>query len=138
MRHQSGIILLVEDDADTADAVSLMLACEGWGVAVATNGARAMEWLGGASGVVPAAIIADRRMPRLSGPELFRALRASVELRAVPFIEITADRGVPPEPGLAASLYKPFSGDELLDTINRVLERVREHAMAPARAAAIR
>jgi hypothetical protein len=39
----------------------------------------------------------------------------------VPFIEITADRASEAEPGLTASLRKPFSGDELVDTIELVV-----------------
>jgi two-component system chemotaxis response regulator CheY len=69
-------------------------------------------------------LITDNNMPKVTGVELVKKLRAA--RMALPVILVSA--AIPTEElnrhpwmQLAATLLKPFSNDELLDTVKKVL-----------------
>ena len=84
----SGHILVVEDHADTAAALSTILTGRGYSVLTADNGQQAIDLLKG--GVRPGLILVDLLMPYVSGEDLLSHLNASPQLRDIPTIVITA------------------------------------------------
>ena len=72
----SADVLLVEDNADTRDALRLFLELRGYAVASAKDGAEALALL--RDGLRPCVILLDWNMPRLDGAG-FRA--AQLEMR---------------------------------------------------------
>ena len=75
----------------------------------------------------PDLVLSDVMMPRLSGYDLCRAVKADPQLRAIPVILLTAKRGVDPalegfEHGADDYLGKPFSTRELKARIKVHLE----------------
>src|SRR5690242_5374004 len=59
-------ILVVEDDADVREALVDVLEAEGFSVAMAEDGAQALDYLGGAA-PRPALILLDLMMPNMNG-----------------------------------------------------------------------
>jgi CheY-like chemotaxis protein len=111
-------ILLVEDDDAIRESVSECLALEGYNVALAVNGAEALDWLERTDR--PAVVLLDMIMPVMTGAELLVRMRRNPVLARVPVVLMTA--AIQKEPGsisAQAVLPKPFDLAELLQTVAR-------------------
>ena len=120
------VVLVVEDHADVAHLVGKVLGHR-YAVAYAADGEQALEKI---SQLNPDLIITDVKMPMMDGHELCQRVRASVEWRDIPIIMLSArtaeaDRVRGIEVGADAYLVKPFSPEELLAWVNRLLESRR-------------
>jgi CheY-like chemotaxis protein len=71
MTHARPFVLLVEDDADSADAMRRLLVRYGAEAEVATSGRAALEI---AKGRAPDLVLVDLRLPDLSGVEVVATL----------------------------------------------------------------
>jgi two-component system, chemotaxis family, chemotaxis protein CheY len=114
------LVLLVEDDADVCDAVKETLEDEGYDVAVAENGLRAMNILQ-ASGPLPCLVLLDLMMPVMNGEEFLQEMRKEPRLSSVPVVLLTADGSVPHKArvlNVAAGLRKPVELRDLLATVS--------------------
>ena len=78
------LVLVVDDDFDIREALSDVLASEGYSVLTAADGGEALERLRG--GVRPAVMLLDLMMPRVSGVEVIDALRKDESLSKIPEI----------------------------------------------------
>jgi DNA-binding response OmpR family regulator len=110
-------ILVVDDDVDIRQVNAEVLILSGYQVDVAEDGAAGWEALHANSYDL---LITDNNMPKISGVELVKKLRSA--RMALPVI--LASGAMPAEElnlQLAATLRKPFTGDELLGTVNKVL-----------------
>jgi two-component system response regulator RegX3 len=128
-------VLVVDDDPGILDVVGFALRGEGFDVATATDGERALELGEGERFDV---LVLDLMLPRLSGTEVCRRLRA--EGHGVPIIMLTArdaevDRVLGLEVGADDYVTKPFSTAELVSRIRAILRR-RELDRAESRTAA--
>jgi len=87
------------------------------------SGRLAVEVLGRTA---PGLVVLDLMLPELSGFEVCEHIRRVPELRRVPVL-ITSARGMPQdraqaeEAGADAYLVKPFSRNELIETVRRLL-----------------
>lgn len=118
-------ILVVEDEPDAADLLAFNLRSAGHEVTLADNGAKGLKC---AQTIRPDLIILDHMLPVMSGVEVCRALRASVETADVPVIMLTAraaesDRVKGFECGADDYVTKPFSMKELLLRVQTRLRR---------------
>jgi diguanylate cyclase (GGDEF)-like protein len=125
----SGLILVVDDDADIARFVQVNLCVHGFEVALAADGEEALEL---ALRRPPDLALVDLMMPRLNGLELTKRLRAHPLTTAMPVIMLTA-RGLTADKvlGLTAGaddyLVKPFDVSELVARIQSTLRRNQEY-----------
>jgi two-component system response regulator RegX3 len=115
-------ILVVEDSEAILDAVSDALAAEGFEVQGASDGREALEV---AEAEQFDLVILDIMLPRLSGTEICRRLRAE---SPVPIIMLTArdaeaERVLGLEIGADDYITKPFSEVELLSRVRAILRR---------------
>jgi DNA-binding response OmpR family regulator len=83
-------ILIVEDNADTAEMLSAYFSAEGYDVQVAAWGREALKLC---QVTVPDLIIQDIRLPDISGYDVVRELRERSRTSAVPVIFLTDRRG---------------------------------------------
>jgi two-component system, OmpR family, phosphate regulon response regulator PhoB len=119
-------ILLVEDDPDIRHLVSYKLTRGGHDVTETDDGAGA---LAAARKSVPDLVILDVRMPRMSGLDVCRELRADPRTAHLPIIMLTA-RARPQDleqayaAGATGYIVKPFSPRELLEQVESELARV--------------
>src|SRR5215218_7885110 len=117
-------VLLIEDDDRLAQLTARYLESHGVAVTWVADGRDGLaEALKGQADVV----VLDLMLPRLSGLELCRELRARLD---VPLIMVTAlgeeaDRVLGLESGADDYLPKPFSARELLARVRALVRRAR-------------
>lgn len=106
-------VLLVEDDADLADAYRLVLDARGWEAEAVDTAASALARL---EDDVPDVVVADLGLPDLSGAEMVARLRSAAP--AVRLVVLTGEAGDDTrrrclDAGADDYLVKPVSGGEL-------------------------
>jgi two-component system, OmpR family, response regulator CpxR len=124
-------ILVIDDDRDLTAMLAEYLEPEGFVVEAAHTGE---DGLAQALAIDYSLIILDVMLPRISGLEVLRRLRARTQC---PVIMLTArgqdvDRIVGLEIGSDDYLAKPFNTRELLARMHAVLRRSRPATVAPA------
>lgn len=119
-------ILIAEDERDIRDLVTFSLKFGGFDVVQASNGVEAVER---AQAELPDLILMDVRMPKMTGYEACKALKAIPAMRHIPVVFLSAkgqeseiQQGV--EAGAEEYILKPFAPDELTKQIKSVLDRV--------------
>ncbi len=113
-------ILLAEDEAAVRMVVVEMLERAGYEVVAASDGDEALRLLGTEAIDL---IVCDAMMPRMTGPELIAALRATGDRTPVVLVSGQSQDGTNPyeDDGLVVTIAKPFSSDELAAAIHRQL-----------------
>jgi CheY-like chemotaxis protein len=118
-------ILIAEDERDIRDLVAFTLRFAGHEVFAASNGEEAVEM---AFKVDPDLILMDVRMPRMTGYEACKALKANPEVKDIPVVFLSAkgqeseiQQGL--EAGAEEYLLKPFAPDQLTGKIKEILAR---------------
>jgi two-component system response regulator VicR len=119
-------ILVVEDDADIADLVKLVLETQDYEVRAVLDSSTAYEV---ARSYRPDAILIYLLMPRMDGWEVFKAIRSDTDFDTVPVAILTAkaeefDAMV----GLHVMkaddyITKPFGKQELIDKTNGLFSK---------------
>ncbi|MFC3079005.1 phosphate regulon transcriptional regulator PhoB [Phenylobacterium terrae] len=120
-------ILVVEDEDALATLLHYNLEKEGYEVALAPDGEEAMTLV---KERLPDLVILDWMLPKVSGIEVCRRLRARPETRNVPIIMLTArgeesDRIRGLDTGADDYVVKPFAMSELSARVRAVLRRLR-------------
>jgi len=119
-------ILIIEDEQDVIDLVTLNLRkAGGFITSTAADGASGLRK---AREELPALIILDLMLPKMSGLEVCKVLKNDSATRHIPVIMLTAkaeeiDRIVGLEFGADDYVTKPFSPRELVLRINAILRR---------------
>ncbi len=111
-------VLVVEDDPDLLALVEMILCDAGHEVAVAADGAQALQRV---AAQMPGVILLDMRMPVMNGWEFARAFAARYG-HAAPIVVVTAAedaRARAEEIGADAWLAKPFDIEDVLRTVAR-------------------
>jgi CheY-like chemotaxis protein len=118
-------ILIAEDERDIRDLVAFTLRFAGHEVFAASNGEEAVQM---APRVNPDLILMDIRMPRMTGYEACKAMKADPDLKDIPVVFLTArgqeseiQQGL--EVGAEEYLLKPFAPDHLTSRIKAVLSK---------------
>ncbi len=122
-------VLLAEDDESFVDALVVGLGREGFAVTVARDGSEALKLFGA---VQPDLVLLDLMLPRLSGIDVCRSIRAT---STVPIIMVTAkgteiDTVVGLEVGADDYVAKPFRLRELVARMRAVLRRAPQEEQA--------
>jgi len=115
-------VLVVEDEESFSEALSFLLAREGFEVELASTGPQALAAFDRAGADL---VLLDLMLPGLSGLEVCRELRGRSD---VPVIMVTAkdseiDKVVGLELGADDYVTKPFSSRELVARVRAVLRR---------------
>lgn len=122
MAASSTTVLVVEDEESFVEALEIGLAREGFVVAVARDGAQALDIF---DSVAPDLVLLDVMLPKVSGIDVCRELRAR---SAVPIIMVTAkgaeiDTVVGLEVGADDYVTKPYRMRELVARMRAALRR---------------
>jgi CheY-like chemotaxis protein len=113
-------IMLVDDDDDIREIVTLILQGEGYRIIGACDGAEALELL--TQGERPPLIFLDMMMPVLNGVEFLRKVKADPNLADIPIVVMSGDtaaRNTAYSLGAAGCLAKPVELDTLLEFAHR-------------------
>jgi CheY-like chemotaxis protein len=112
-------VLVVDDENDIREAVSELLADEGYEVLGAGDGAEALKQLRDHH---PSVVLLDLMMPVMNGWEFRAAQKGDPDLSRIPVIVLSAlgrASGVDAE----GFIQKPFELDELLDAVRAYAPR---------------
>jgi PAS domain S-box-containing protein len=118
-------VLVVDDNIDSADSLSQVMQILGYPVAVAHDG---VEAVAAAASWRPAIVLMDIGMPRMSGLEAARAIRASPGGEAIWLIALSGwgqseDRRKSSEAGFDHHFVKPVDVEALIELIRRLPRR---------------
>src|SRR5437773_12529198 len=118
-------ILIIEDESDVADLLTLNLRKAGYRVSMAVDGASGLQ---NARDDRPDLIILDLMLPKMSGLEVCRILKGDAATSQIPILMLTAkaeeiDRIVGLEFGADDYVTKPFSPREVMLRIRAILRR---------------
>ena len=121
---EQGLVLIVEDDRNTAALVATYLEREGFSTLAIHDGRQALEVIRKHS---PGFIILDLMLPGTDGREICRELR---KFSDVPILMLTAreeeiDRVLGLSLGADDYVVKPFSPRELVERVKAILRRSR-------------
>jgi twitching motility two-component system response regulator PilH len=107
-------VLVVDDEPSVRSLFEEALTESGHSVAVAENGAEALDKL--RDGSLPCVVLTDVRMPRMDGFELSRAVADDPQLASIPIVVLTGDRILS---FTSPARDKPFSVAELDALVQR-------------------
>jgi DNA-binding response OmpR family regulator len=125
MQLAQRVVLIVEDELDTAEMLAEMMRLSGYQVHKILGGA-------GAVGQIfhyrPDAVLLDIMMPDCSGYEVLSSLQRDPRLKSIPIVLVSAlalpehvQKGL--ESGAAAYLTKPVGFRELQATVEKVIQQ---------------
>jgi CheY-like chemotaxis protein len=121
-------ILIAEDERDIRDLIVFTLTYGKHQVVAVSNGEEVLE---NTRREQPDLILLDVRMPRMTGYEACRRLKADPTLRHIPVIFLSAkgqeaevQTGL--EAGAAEYILKPFSPDQLNKRVSEILTKAKE------------
>jgi len=121
-------ILVVEDDASTCQLIKKLLENNGYTVTVVGNGRDALQVVGKR---IPDLIISDVCMPEMDGFIFLKELKKIPEAGQVPVMILTVRKSMEDTfmvLGVDEFLVKPFSSEELLARVLRLVTRMRSSA----------
>jgi DNA-binding response OmpR family regulator len=133
MAEEKKRVVCIEDEPEMIDLIKLILGRKGFVVSGA-NGGR--EGLAAIEREKPDLVLLDLMMPDIDGWEVYQQMKAHDDLKAIPVIVVTAKaQSIDKVLGLHIAkvddyITKPFGPQELLDSVERVLERKAEQGMA--------
>ncbi len=115
-------VLIVEDDRHIIESLSFVLERDGYEVAAVLDGEAAIERLAAAP---PDLLILDLMLPKVTGFEVLKRIKADPGLKELPVIVLTAkgqqqDRRMAEEIGVEGFMTKPFSNRAILEAVKRV------------------
>jgi CheY-like chemotaxis protein len=113
------LVLVAEDDPSVRLTLDFVLTDEGFEVVSASDG---LEALAKARELLPQVILLDQMMPKMDGKEVYAELRTGDSTKNIPVLVLTGmsrDGGEGWEG--AEFVGKPFSPEQLISTIRRVL-----------------
>jgi DNA-binding response OmpR family regulator len=115
-------ILIAEDERDILDLIMFTLQFGGYDVVPTSNGEDALEMVHKEQ---PDLILLDVRMPRMSGYEVCKRIKAEDDTRNIPVVFLSA-KGQEAEVltgyemGAVDYILKPFAPDQLLESLDNI------------------
>lgn len=116
-------ILIAEDERDIRDLITFTLRFAGHDVVASTNGEEALEKT---LKEKPDLVLMDVRMPRMTGYEACKRIKADDSIKHIPVVFLSAkgqesevQTGL--EVGAVEYILKPFSPDQLTERVRVIL-----------------
>jgi two-component system, OmpR family, response regulator VicR len=122
-------LVYIEDEQEMIDLVRLILNRRGFEI-VGANGGR--EGLDTVRHILPDLVLLDLMMPDMDGWDVYQQMKADEATQNIPVIVVTAKaQSIDKVLGLHIAkvddyISKPFSPQELVDSVEKVLARKRE------------
>lgn len=118
-------VLIAEDEPNLVESLRYVLTREGCEVTAVLDGEAALRKL---RSDPPDVMVLDLMLPRLTGFELLKVIKADAALRDLPVLILTAkgqpqDRKLAGEIGVAAFMTKPFSNRDVVREVQRLAAR---------------
>ena len=124
MEEEKKVVVCIEDEREMIDLVKLILGRKGFNLVGAVGGREGLETV---RRLKPDLVLLDLMMPDMDGWEVYQQIKADDELKDTPVIVVTAKaQSIDKVLGLHIAkvddyVTKPFSPQELLQSVNKVL-----------------
>ncbi len=114
-------VLVIDDDAELCEMLSVVLEAQGYRVLVSSNGRHGCDL---ALEAHPDVILCDLLMPEMTGFEAINRLREDPSTARIPVAVMTGERHLrnhPAAPRCSAWIDKPFDISDLVETTAQLL-----------------
>ena len=116
-------VLIAEDEPSILESLDFILRRAGWSIESVTDGEAVLERVRRAP---PRVLVLDVMLPKRSGFDVLKQLRADVETRDLPVLILTAkgqqqDRRIAEELGADGFVTKPYSNAEVVGAVRQLL-----------------
>ena len=116
-------ILIAEDEPSILESLDFILRRAGWTISAVTDGDAALEAV---RRLRPRMLVLDVMLPKRSGFEVLKQIRADVEIRTLPVLILTAkgqqqDRRIAEEFGADVFITKPYANAEVVGAVRQLL-----------------
>ncbi len=116
-------ILIAEDEPSILESLDFILRRAGWSIAAVTDGEAVLSTLRRGP---PRLVVLDVMLPRRSGFDVLKQIRADDMLRTLPVLILTAkgqakDRRTAEELGADGFVTKPYANAEVIDEVRRLI-----------------
>lgn len=120
-------VLIAEDEPGILESLDFILRRAGWTISSATAGDAA---LAAARQLSPRVLVLDLMLPKLSGFEVLKQIKADQATRDIPVLVLTAkgqqrDRQIVEELGADGFVTKPYANDDVVGAVRRLLDAAR-------------
>jgi DNA-binding response OmpR family regulator len=126
MKKEIKRILCIEDESEMIDLIRIILGRRGFEVAGASGGQEGLEKVRREK---PDLVLLDLMMPDMDGWEVYQQMKADEKTKEIPVVVVTAKaQSIDKVLGLHIAkvddyIAKPFSPEELLASVERVLAK---------------
>jgi two-component system, OmpR family, response regulator len=116
-------VLIAEDEPSILESLDFILRRAGYSIATVTDGDAALAAVRRES---PRLLVLDVMLPKRSGFEVLKQIRADALTRGLPVLILTAkgqaqDRRTAEELGASSFVTKPYANADVVDTVRRLL-----------------
>lgn len=116
-------ILIAEDEPSILEALSFVLQRAGWSVHSVTDGEAVMDAVRHER---PRVLVLDVMLPKRSGFEVLKQIRADTGTRSLPVLVLTAkgqaqDKRIAEELGADSFVTKPYSNVDVVEAVRALL-----------------
>ena len=116
-------ILIAEDEPSILESLDFILRRAGWTISSVTDGDAVLEAV---RRLQPRMVVLDVMLPKRSGFDVLKQIRANAELRAMPVLILTAkgqqqDRRTAEELGADGFVTKPYANAEVVGAVRQLL-----------------
>lgn len=116
-------ILIAEDEPSILESLDFILRRAGWSISSVTDGDAVLDAI---RRLRPRLVVLDVMLPKRSGFDVLKQIRANVELRAMPVLILTAkgqqqDRRTAEELGADGFVTKPYANAEVVGAVRQLL-----------------
>jgi CheY-like chemotaxis protein len=132
-RSAAKSVLIVDDDDDIRETITVVLEDEGYSVASAANGEEALQYLRADATELPQLILLDLMMPVMDGIEFRAEQQKDPALATIPVVVITASGNAKERAKtmrVTAMIQKPIALDTLLATIEMCTSATKDPSPA--------
>ena len=117
-------VLIAEDEPSILESLDFILRRAGWSILSVTDGDAVLSTL---RRTPPRVLVLDVMLPKRSGFEVLKQIRADDTLRDLPVLILTArgqakDRRTAEELGADGFVTKPYANAEVLDEVRRLMD----------------
>jgi two-component system, OmpR family, response regulator len=116
-------VLIAEDEPGILESLDFILRRAGWSISSVTDGEAVLEAV---VRLKPRVLVLDVMLPKRSGFEVLKQIRAEERTRTIPVLVLTAkgqqhDRRVAEDLGASGFVTKPYANDEVVGAVRRLL-----------------
>ena len=116
-------VLIAEDEPSILESLDFILRRAGYSIASVTDGDAALAAIRRSK---PRLVVLDVMLPKRSGFEVLKQIRADVQTRELPVLILTAkgqaqDRRIAEELGASSFVTKPYANADVVDAVRELL-----------------